>query len=759
MVRDKIQKQESLESLEKEKTEKVNEVKQKQKKSEKRRSLSKEEATVKRQRTLSVGRQELEPTNGGRLTKSLTPRRLNSLDSEVQASKPRAKVSLRQSKSLESCTSSNLTSSKNKQSKIERSSIIETRVPNSPATNDENIIFIQEMLKELLAAIPVEPPTKAANKRPPTVEYVSTKRQRVDVEETNSDIDPICEDFEAYPVHFDKEFTACQPEVAEAPDDSTSVKDKKVSVESVKSEAETSHKSARVVSQQEVTTNMSIETCQDSHKPVVDINDTDVDRTEDKIGPANCDTDKVWPKDSPSKRKAGRRSPENGWTTKAKNNHHSVKPKSLDYISPKLDQDEIYKVFEFEEEKEVEIDPSLGRILELVVDDEDENKLREEKDSGNGSDREDDEAVNNATNLEDIDNMDSSKDSGGANSDIWNSILMDLDSDTMDSRKDKEEGEAVSLTEKHTCSDSSLSTKADCDWLDGLEELKDEFADDNTDIWASTNEMMNQISMSLSVAPLQPKEDQTPQEGSQSRKSRPKRKHVDENLGNPDSGKENADGDNVESEISMDAKKVERVLSPASKKKKELKNKSSRSSKDNMWEGKKSDISSSSHSSPSTKRERSRSVSTDDSFDESKSVGEKSTKQTVRLASSNRKSIQVIEPIPLNNLAESANSDKTSAPSKKTNVNGFPQKRETSKSSKSRPLQTDGRRSEESKPEGRSKSSKSTSNSKSKPDRSVKPQTKTDPSSSLVKITNSLDNEYDKLKSKPETSKASRPSK
>merc|ERR1711936_584945 len=54
-------------------------------------------------------------------------------------------------------------------------------------------------------------------------------------------------------------------------------------------------------------------------------------------------------------------------------------------------------------------------------------------------------------------------------------------------------------------------------------------------------------------------------ESSGTRKPRQKRKTSEENLGNPDSGKENADIDNV---VQPELKKSERVLSPVTKRRK-----------------------------------------------------------------------------------------------------------------------------------------------------------------------------------------------
>ena len=362
--------------------------------------------------------------------------------------------------------------------------------------------------------------------------------------------------------------------------------------------------------------------------------------------------------------------------------------------------------------------------------------------------------------LEETDYLDLSKDSEGANSDIWNSInetLMDLSSKTTTSTEDDINKEELCTESKEmTHSSTTVSKKADFEWANGLEELKDEFADDNTDIWASTNEMMNEISMSLDVSPLQPKTEQRSLDVSPSRKSRPKRKRAEETQGNPDSGKENADGDSIDSEIASGSRKMERVLSPANKRKKDLKMKPLRSSRETSC-----DISpASSPSSSTSKRQRTPSGSTDDGYEESK-VPESSTKLSVgseRLNPTSCKPVQMIDPIPLVFPAQSANNDKTSGKSKasKKNIDVAPQKKEKSKSDKNYSGRMEKKKPEETKSEGKIKSSKTSQNPKSKHDWSMKTQTKTHPSSSLVKY---YDDEYDKLKSKPEASKPRRPSK
>merc|ERR1712083_670261 len=228
----------------------------------------------------------------------------------------------------------------------------------------------------------------------------------------------------------------------------------------------------------------------------------------------------------------------NGWMTR------KTKDDSLSREKEKEERLD-HQVFEFEEEPEEKVDPSMGKILELVVNDDDlKEKPCLEKDSGNGSERDEDDTV--IADLGDIDYINITKDSSGENGDIWSSIneaLLDV-SKSASSKEEEQSRETKSPGKKDDLDfDLGSSKKGGFDWPDGLAELKDEFADDNNDIWASTNEMMNEISMSLEVSPLQPKADQKSHERSPSRKSRSKKRRAEENLGNPDSGKENAEAD------------------------------------------------------------------------------------------------------------------------------------------------------------------------------------------------------------------------
>merc|ERR1712013_607847 len=89
---------------------------------------------------------------------------------------------------------------------------------------------------------------------------------------------------------------------------------------------------------------------------------------------------------------------------------------------------------------------------------------------------------------------------------------------------------------------------------------------------------------------------------------RTKKRRTEENLGNPDSGKENADADIVDGEIEVESKKIEKVLSPVTKRKKDPRTKPSKSSET------KSPLPSSS----TPKRQRSLSGSSDESCEESR---------------------------------------------------------------------------------------------------------------------------------------------
>merc|ERR1712228_1010036 len=155
--------------------------------------------------------------------------------------------------------------------------------------------------------------------------------------------------------------------------------------------------------------------------------------------------------------------------------------------------------------------------------------------------------------------------------DIWSSInetLKDIKESTNSKLKPKVDNKKRTYIRKEDtkeddlCRDSLLddlnSSQASAidSWSYDGDILKDEITGDNIDIWASTNEIMRSISESLSDSkPIKPspskstlrdkKEPKCTLDIQSSRKSRQKRKDSDENLGNPDSGKENTD-DNLE---------------------------------------------------------------------------------------------------------------------------------------------------------------------------------------------------------------------
>merc|ERR1712228_123615 len=72
---------------------------------------------------------------------------------------------------------------------------------------------------------------RVSKKRRPVEENSPMKRQKIDPEDAVSEVDPICEDFEAYPVHFDEGFLGSAEEDVsggEVTSDSTGAKDKKL---------------------------------------------------------------------------------------------------------------------------------------------------------------------------------------------------------------------------------------------------------------------------------------------------------------------------------------------------------------------------------------------------------------------------------------------------------------------------------------------------------------------------------------------------
>ena len=95
-------------------------------------------------------------------------------------------------------------------------------------------------------------------------------------------------------------------------------------------------------------------------------------------------------------------------------------------------------------------------------------------------------------------------------------------------------------------------------------DVKDEITGED-DVWASTNEILRDIEISMSdVKASKAKSEKTNKEKNkdENRKPRQTKKRTDEIIGNPDSGKENADVDNVDLKIS------DKTHSPVSKRKK-----------------------------------------------------------------------------------------------------------------------------------------------------------------------------------------------
>ena len=153
VVRDKIQKQESLESAEKEK---ANGKAEEKKQNRERRSLSKD-SPRKRHRTLSSGKQEAESAVGTRNKKSPTPpRRLKSLDTELSATTKTAKTPLRQSRSLENCNIISplvVVENAGLEVRLDKKKITETWVHNSSSHPMDSTALIGEILDDLLTGL------------------------------------------------------------------------------------------------------------------------------------------------------------------------------------------------------------------------------------------------------------------------------------------------------------------------------------------------------------------------------------------------------------------------------------------------------------------------------------------------------------------------------------------------------------------------------------------------------------------------------
>eukprot|EP00092_Neocalanus_flemingeri_P005869 GFUD01006317.1.p1 GENE.GFUD01006317.1~~GFUD01006317.1.p1 ORF type:complete len:3795 (+),score=856.15 GFUD01006317.1:678-11387(+) len=372
-----------------------------------------------------------------------------------------------------------------------------------------------------------------------------------------------------------------------------------------------------------------------------------------------------------------------------------------------------------------------------------------------------------------------------SNNDIWSSINETLN-DLKESTNNKEipkksKREKSSLTKEKVqpiddCKDSLLddlnsSQNSELDgWPMGYD-LKDEITGDNIDIWASTNEIMRSISESLSdVKTAKPatipsclknkKESKSSVDSSGSRKSRQKRKDSAENVGNPDSGKENADIENVDL-IKSESKKSERVLSPVTKRRKIVNRKyinedfDDSHSPNRQKETKVIKDSKQTESGNHSKRRRSTSSSTDEgSENEAKKTlidSEKSTKlikSPLYKPSPSRKTIKIIDPSPTDPeaLKEKSFKSKTSKSKSLKESSPLPWKGEKSKSDMSPKAKNIDEKNTKKSMNYTSKSVTNSSISKPKSlwsSKSSSTKSKTKPSTDLV---NYLDKEYDKVK-------------
>jgi len=293
-------------------------------------------------------------------------------------------------------------------------------------------------------------------------------------------------------------------------------------------------------------------------------------------------------------------------------------------------------------------------------------------------------------------------------------------------------------------------------WGFGGDNLKDEITGDNIDIWASTNEIMRSISESLSdVKTVKPessttlrdkKESKSSQEITTSRKSRQKRKDSEENLGNPDSGKENADVENLDM-VKSDTKKSERVLSPVTKRRKIANRKYINDDFDDSHSPNRTkDTKQNFEKDHQTKRRRSSSSSSEEGAEnEAKKAMQEFSEKTPKLVKNplykqnmGRKTIQIIDPIPMDPEKEKLKTSKN-----KSLRESSPQRK-----SKGEKLKNDI-----GKMTGTKETKRSSNSSISKPksiwSSKTSTKSKTKPSTDLV---NFLDKEYEKAK-KEEISK------
>jgi len=236
------------------------------------------------------------------------------------------------------------------------------------------------------------------------------------------------------------------------------------------------------------------------------------------------------------------------------------------------------------------------------------------------------------------------------------------------------------------------------------------------------------------------KESKSSQEVTAARKSRQKRKDSEENLGNPDSGKENADVENLEMGKS-DSKKSERVLSPVTKRRKIANRKYINDDFDDSHSpNRQKDVKQNFEKDHQTKRRRSSSSSSEEGLENdakktSMELSEKPPKLVKNpLYKQNlaRKTIQIIDPSPMDPEMEKSKTAKI-----KTARKTSPHRKNKEEKPKNEPVKVIGTE--------KTKRISNSSVSKPKSIWSSKPSTKlkTKPSTDLVSF---LDKEYEKAK-------------
>jgi len=324
----------------------------------------------------------------------------------------------------------------------------------------------------------------------------------------------------------------------------------------------------------------------------------------------------------------------------------------LNKISPVLEEDSKDSAID---EKNDTIDSIPYEKDAAVYDFSDEihDDLNNDSGTAEASDSLGDELENNTDNEEENDPED-----------IWSSInekfydinekFCDIKQISKDTKKTsvKEPKESKELVlEKQEPLIDSLNSSFE-GWPPGMD-VKDEFTDEDTDTWAFLDTDIKSISEKISdVKANQIRSDnqtnkERGREDSSGRKSRPVRKMSEETLGNPDSGKENAD-------IDMDDinTKADKNHSPASKRRK-ISNRryfnDEFEDSGNSYRGnnKRSSIDSvKSDSNSNSSRGRSISTSTDDGSECEIRKAEKFTKNPL-YNNPNSKKIKIIDPSPV----------------------------------------------------------------------------------------------------------------